>query len=269
MAVVLTADEDWGLKLLFNIIREFLGSLLLALLVEVVLALGDGTANHAGHCQAYCNLALLLALHAPLNLCDAVLASYGLHWLLDTAFALSIDLVIGLDSHELYAFRVEVLATVAYASHCGHGLLTVTANLSIRLLLREHFLNHHVWLDLLEDRRSHGGHVGLLLLRIVHSPGLKVLLLVLRVHPRLLLRRLSVHHAVLRPHWHLLRIAGESLGHVRLLVSHVVHGGLRHHWSLRPLRVHLGVVILALGTDLLFFRFRFLALTLNIQLIVH
>ena len=47
MAVVLSTDEDWRLKLLFDVVGEVLRCLLYALLVEVVLATGYSAANHA------------------------------------------------------------------------------------------------------------------------------------------------------------------------------------------------------------------------------
>lgn len=108
-------------------------------------------------------MALVLALHALLDLGDAVLASDGLHWFLHASLALGVNLMVGLDSHELDTLRVEVLAAIANASHGGHWFLTVAADLRMRLLLRQHFLSYYVWFHVLEYGGSHARHVGLLL----------------------------------------------------------------------------------------------------------
>lgn len=47
MAKVLSTDEDWRLQLLFDVVGEVLRCLLLAFLVEIVLASGYSAANHA------------------------------------------------------------------------------------------------------------------------------------------------------------------------------------------------------------------------------
>lgn len=79
---------------------------------------------------------MVLTLHAPLNLSYAVLASDGLHWLLHATLTLGINLMVGLNCHELDTFSVKELATITNAPHSGHRFFTMATDLSVRLLLR-------------------------------------------------------------------------------------------------------------------------------------
>jgi hypothetical protein len=141
MAMMLTTDEHrWLYQLFYSFWKVFWG-IFYAFLMEIVLAMGNCTPNHAWEGITDCNLSKLLAFYALLDPCDTALASNCLHCLCLSwpvvAFCLLLDLVIGLYCHKINALLVEELTTLSNTAYSRHSLLTVTANFCVRLLFND------------------------------------------------------------------------------------------------------------------------------------